>query len=53
MNQATDWKRGTDKNGMTVDGRKSKRGFSMMRCAKEMPFTPKDIFLTLCEGSLR
>jgi hypothetical protein len=53
VNSATDWKRGTDKNGLTVDGRKSARGFSMMRCATVMPFKPMDIFLTLCDGSLR
>ncbi len=53
VNSATNWKRGTDKNGITVDGRKSVRGFSMMRCATVMPFDPMDIFLTLCDGSLR
>lgn len=53
INAATDWKRGTDKNGLTVDGRKSARGLSMMRCATVMPFSPMDIFLTLCDGSRR
>ena len=53
VNDAKDWKRGLDKNGLTVDGRTSDSGFSMMRCATVMPFNPIDIFLTLCDGSLR
>lgn len=53
VNQCTDWKRGTDKKGLTVDGRTSERGLSMMRCSKKFEFTPEEIFLTLCDGALR
>ena len=53
VNEKDDWKRGTDKKGLTVDGRQSSRDLSMMRCSTLMPFLPEDIFLTLCDGTLR
>lgn len=52
-NALTDWKRETDKKGFTYDSRQSSTGFSMFRAAMKMPFSPMDIFLTLCDGSRR
>lgn len=53
LKDASDWINQVNKDGLVVDKRKSKRGHNMMRCSKTMPFTPMQIFLTLCEGSLR
>jgi hypothetical protein len=49
----SEWKRGTDKKGLTVDCKQSSRGNNMLRACKTMPFTPWQIYLTICEGKLR
>ena len=53
LNELKDWKRGTDKKGLTVDGRTSSTGNSQMRCARRMDFTPDEIWAVLCQGQLR